>query len=567
LLIEHAGGRMALIAGQYEKYGKRMKPEVVTLRPGRMDRKYFLGMVPVILAALLLSGQAQGGVGTKVYTRSAHGSSTSGVDRSSFDERFRSGEAYLQYSKGNCAHCHEQHASISGVSSGGKPVLVFNDDTSSSLPDARTLCSDCHDGTPVSPDVTRQLEKRYAHPTYQEFNKHTMSKLEMRENGAPFFPEPLGERRHAECVDCHEPHTLSFWNDAIPNPFTLRTHTYRSGSPTASQDNNLVSGVLRGTWGVRHTNEPLWEGMNGVTFEAFTEVESRYSPVVGDPVPMREYNICYKCHSYYALREPDGVLSRTGPSGQLITDQAMEFSKNNRSAHPVREGLLYQDASPAKGLAPASGGFGGQCISPWTNYGEQTMYCSDCHGADDEALGGAKGPHGSDRPFMLKGQRQFWPESSSTSGGGAMLFSLNDLANQDMGGDYNGPSIANAELFCLNCHDIYNSGTWTHLAHGAHANKNYRPDNVSGPGATHNLYCVACHAAVPHGVRRSRLMAYRDDPVPYRFEKNFGGTTYNMVVIQGFKVEADRRNYAKANCWSSISGCHNRESSVAYEDR
>ena len=86
---------------------------------------------------------------------------------------------------------------------------------------------------------------------------------------------------------------------------------------------------------------------------------------------------------------------------------------------------------------------------------------------------------------------------------------------------------------------------------------------------THNLYCVACHSAVPHGMRRSRLMVYRDDPVPYRFEKNFGGTLYNLVAIQGFRVQPDRQNYTRVDCWSTITGCHRHteEPGVQYEDR
>ncbi|HHO47890.1 MAG TPA: hypothetical protein ENN06_05490 [Desulfobacteraceae bacterium] len=547
-----------------------MRPEVFISFVRHTDRIWFR-TVPAILAAVLLAGQAQAGVGTNVYTNSTHGSSVRGVDRSSLDVRFR-GTGYLQYSRGNCAHSHEQHASIDGASSGGKPVLVFNDDTGTSSPGAlstaasRTLCSDCHDGDPVSPNVVEQLEKAYAHPTYQEYNNHTMSKLEMRDGGMVFRPEQNGGRRHAECVDCHEPHTLSYWNDVIPNPFPgSSTHTYRPGM-IDSRNNNLVSGVLRGTWGVRHTNEPFWGAMNGVTFEPFVEVESRHDAGTGDPVPMREYNICYKCHSYYALNEPDGVLALTGPSGQLITDQAMEFSKNNRSVHPVREGLLYQTASIAKGLAPASSGFGDQCEPPWTNYGEQTMYCSDCHGTDNETTGtgAAKGPHGSTRKFMLKGGRQYWPESSN-----GLLFSLNDLTGNNQGGDrdFNGPTIANSELFCLNCHGIYKDGSWTHAAHGAHGNKKYRPDNASGPRTTHNLYCVACHSAVPHGVRRSRLIVYRDDPVPYRFEKNFNGTTYNLAALQGFRVQPDRRNYSRFDCWSEVSPCHRHGNSGGYEDK
>jgi len=546
-------------------YGKRMRPEAFLSSAGPWNRGR-LRTVPAILAVVLLAGQAQAGVGTHIYTNSAHGSSMSGVDRASLDERFR-GTGYLQYSRGNCAHCHEQHASIDGAASGANPVLVFNDDTGTSAPGAlssaasRTLCSDCHDGDPVSPNVVEQLEKQYAHPTYQEYNSHTMSKLEMRDGGMVFRPEQYGGRRHAECVDCHEPHTLSYWNDAIPNPFPgSSTHEYRGASPAASRDNNLVSGVLRGAWGVRHTNEPFWGAMNGVTFETFVEVESRHDAGTGDPVPMREYNICYKCHSYYALNEPDGVLAINGPSGQLITDQAMEFSKNNRSAHPVREGLLYQTASIAKGLAPLSGEFGAQCKSPWTNYGEQTMYCSDCHGADTETTGtgAAKGPHGSTRRFMLKGNKQYWPANADGT-----LFSLNRLSS-----DATRESDA-GQLFCLNCHDIYNGGNWTHAAHAQHDDNGYQP--ASGPGGgtgeNHDIYCVACHAAVPHGVRRSRLIVYRDDPVPYRFEMNSGGTLINLVALQGFRVEPDRRNYSAANCWSEVSGCHRHGNSGGYEDR
>ncbi len=43
------------------------------------------------------------------YTNSAHGNSTIGVDRSSIDSK------YSAYSNGNCAHCHEAHASLCGV--------------------------------------------------------------------------------------------------------------------------------------------------------------------------------------------------------------------------------------------------------------------------------------------------------------------------------------------------------------------------------------------------------------------------------------------------------------------
>jgi len=39
------------------------------------------------------------------YTNSTYGNTTSGVDRTSTN----------QYAASNCAHCHEQHASIGGA--------------------------------------------------------------------------------------------------------------------------------------------------------------------------------------------------------------------------------------------------------------------------------------------------------------------------------------------------------------------------------------------------------------------------------------------------------------------
>lgn len=506
---------------------------------------------PIILAAALLAGQAHAGVGTNVYTNSAHGSSTAGVDRSSLDERFNSPAAYLQYSRGNCAHCHEQHGSIEGISTGGLPALVFNDDTGTTSPGSassaasRTLCSDCHDGTPVTPNVVAQLEKTYVHPTYQEYNKHTMSKLEMREDGAPF--NPTQDRRHAECVDCHEPHTLSYWNAAIQNPFSDSTHTYR---PLAadSADNNLASGVLRGSWGVYSAGEPNWTNANpSGGYTPLVEVETRYNDGTSD-VPMREYHLCFKCHSYYALNDPDGITAYTGPSGQAVTDQGMEFNNFNgtggsRATHPVKVGSNSQ--SRGFGAIPAA-----WMKSPWnTNPGTQTMYCSDCHGADDEMSGGATGPHGSNRRFMLKGQRQYWPANADGT-----LFNLNRLADA---GTYGTDA---AQLFCLNCHDSFPSsapGSWRHNVHSQQHHTGANPDFGNGP---EGAVCIACHGIIPHGTKRSRMIVYSSraggrygtaDAAPYT---TYNGTEY--AVIGGFSTPgAPGSNYGKRFCWTIDTGC------------
>ena len=61
-------------------------------------RRVWLLVVTLLLA---LSCLATAGP----YTDSAHGNTTTGVDRSSIDAR------YSTFIKGNCSHCHEQHSS------------------------------------------------------------------------------------------------------------------------------------------------------------------------------------------------------------------------------------------------------------------------------------------------------------------------------------------------------------------------------------------------------------------------------------------------------------------------
>ncbi len=181
------------------------------------------------------------------------------------------------------------------------------------------------------------------------------------------------------------------------------------------------------------------------------------------------------------------------------------------------------------------------------------MYCSDCHGADNEASA-AKGPHGSIRKFMLKGSNQYWPASST-----GKLFSLNDICGIDRAeSPYDGlNSNWSTELFCLNCHDSFpssNKDTWKNDAHQEHDDRDYEPtpDNKK-----HNIYCIACHSAVPHGTKRSRLIIYGFnggyglDVEPYVYKS--GGNTYS--ALRGFKKPSGRFNYNKKNCYSTLNGC------------
>jgi len=277
------------------------------------------------------------------------------------------------------------------------------------------------------------------------------------------------ENRHVECGDCHNPHAADS---------TLHT-----------PPGNAVSGPLKSVWGVGTDTNPLW---NPVT--TFTE----YKPPTYPDGASTEFQICIKCHSYYALRDADpdkdGVSNIMGPSGVYITDQAMEFSKGNKSAHPVKSTLNNMTGN----YVPKGLGMG----EPWDNIGDQKMYCTDCHE-----------PHGSTTKFSLKGPNKYWPTDSS---GYLWALPVDDSTSKG--------------LFCLNCHAVANANN----VHTIHAGFD-------------KGRCVKCHIVVPHGSLQSRLIGNYYLPVPYNYELYF----YNRNGILGFRKAAPYESYTMDNCYTS----------------
>ena len=335
----------------------------------------------------------------------------------------------------------------------------------------------------------------YGHPTINISGVHTdLDVLYPTETGKGL---DWSDSKHAECVDCHNPHRAIAGTHSSPPDAS----GWYPSSPSLTT--NSVSNALRGVPGV----EPSWPSIwtQPVTF---TTLESA----------SKEYQICFKCHSYYALGiASNGVTSypsQSEPTTVNFTDQAWEFNPNNKSAHPVVVTLNNQTGSYApKALST------GEMKSPWdTNVGNQTMYCSDCHGTDNEASGDPRGPHGSSYKYMLKGPNKYWP----TKSGGTTLYTIADFQNGTATG-----------LFCLNCHDL--SGAEVH-------NVRFGPAR-----AMRDLSCVTCHVAVPHGSKRSRLIGYASDPAPY----NYNG---NSLKLDGFKKKSPN-SYSAGDAYSTNSSC------------
>ena len=218
---------------------------------------------------------------------------------------------------GTCAACHRTHTGQ-------------NDKLLKSVPQS-TLCFSCHDGTGSMYNVASEyadVNIPVNDATTSSFYSHTSPTPSTHTSARDDeFAGVLN--RHAECSDCHNPHTLTSVN-AAPSP---------SGW--------LASGALSGTAGVAATL--MWK----------------------DPLAY-EYELCFKCHSSYTQ-----LLSYTKES-QRKTDKAAEFDPANESYHPVR--------APGKNTTTAmENSLAGGTLWPLTT--ASTIRCLQCH-ANSSLMGG-----------------------------------------------------------------------------------------------------------------------------------------------------------------------------------
>jgi len=377
-----------------------------------------------------------------------------------------------------CANCHTPH------NGEGKPYLFRKVEQQTCFQGAGSSVSvtPCHgDGAVGGVNIERILNKQYAHPVNTIDGVHTnldalfgydLAGSEMQDtNGVGGVS--FGTNKHAECMDCHNPHKTGK-NAHVP------ANKWYPDVPT-----NAVSDVLRNVTGV----EPIWPS-EWTQPDTFSTLESS----------TKEYQICFKCHSYWGLGTASGGVSNfpslSDPFNVPMTDVAWEMNINNKSGHPV---VINANARAGTSYAPKALE-ASQLTVPWSNApGVTTMYCSDCHGTDNEIGGDPKGPHGSSFKFMLKGENNFWP----TKDGSTVLYDTNDIG-----------TIGDTGLFCKNCHNL----------NEPHKTRWSRMTRI-------NIACVECHVAIPHGSPISRLMGYSNFPAPY----NYGG---NSLTMSGFKKNA-----------------------------
>ncbi|MEW5756412.1 MAG: cytochrome c3 family protein [Pseudomonadota bacterium] len=430
-------------------------------------------------------------------------------------------------------------------------------------------CYQCHSNTPILTDATQvpNIEKDFQLTYKMPLDKNNGDGTEMHKildgdftESAATLSGPANDNtmRHAECTDCHNPHRVAKNTQADLGGSNLAaTHQHQDGVVHT----NVASGVLRGAWGVEPNYATLVDNEFITTLNQTTGYTVKKG--LGADAVSKEYQVCLKCHSSYAFgTNPPTIGASIGQNGlNKYTDQAKEFyppathkgevtaptnggwatdvatcppdcnftTNNHRSWHPVIDGTGRGEAARGTGVANAF-------VSPWNApgaLGNQTMYCSDCHGSTTAIgtvvpnIGENWGPHGSNNPFILKGP---WNNQTGTNQQDGLCFKCHKYA------DYADPTNA-----APNPSGFRTPATWTGMGMGmcsidtALARTNLHIGHakivggmggggggMGGGGGGGQLKCNWCHAAVPHGWKNKALLVNINDIGPEAVNPNTG---------------------------------------------
>ncbi|MEO5373996.1 MAG: cytochrome c3 family protein [Alphaproteobacteria bacterium] len=510
---------------------------------------------------------------------SAHAISTTAyTDTAAATREFPTGVAF-SVGKAACLNCHDSHT-VQGarrlLREGTTDALTGGVKAGSTGASAiEETCYQCHSATggvlvgqngslPYTvPNIKSDFAKTVHMPIEAQPEVHDIGNASGVSNaGKDFIESPAKlNQRHAECTDCHNPHRVlknKVFNGT--GATTSGTHAHTAGHT------NIASGALKGSWGV----EPIYSSDTfGMNPTSFTIKRGDPGPVGADTTVTntyvtREYQICFKCHSNYAYGTSPpalGITQGSTPSNTNLvtafTNQAMEFQAPtahqaestpqtaalglHRSWHPVMRNTgrtpTIRKASASNWLAPFNG---------TSDVGNQTMYCSDCHGSEVTGTGvvpdnnstgtmedgNAWGPHGSNNSFLLKA-----PWSTNTGLG----TNTNDL--------------------CFKCHNrsLYATRGGGSSGFGGSKDPNlhsYHADKIG------KMRCTWCHVAVPHGWKNKALLVNlnkvgdEDGVSPASQVRNgttavFNRAPYYIGAINKIKTFATSGSWSDTACGSS----------------
>jgi predicted CXXCH cytochrome family protein len=252
-----------------------------------------------------------------------------------------------------CSACHSTHAAVASDSLTSAPRPVAG------------LCFSCHGSG--APGAATDVEAQYTDPLVPpdspstgSIYRHDAVDPESRHSLAS--ADEFGGRaeRHAECADCHNPHTATA-DDSVQTDAGWTAPGRLTGVSAVAVENGAANEAPRYT---------LLDGASG-----------RIS---------LEYQLCLKCHSGWTVLPAKDPLH---PS-RWAEDKGVELNPANDSFHPIEAPGTNTTAAMAASLSGTSP------YKLWSFSVGSTVRCLNCHGdyrkADPAAPpdpGGDLAPH------------------------------------------------------------------------------------------------------------------------------------------------------------------------------
>lgn len=350
------------------------------------------------------------------WPTSAHATSTSAVTAS--DLPWRRPEWVAPTVAGNaCLSCHTPH-------SAERPQRLI-------AKAGGNTCYGCHDGTPAV-DIATDFAGVGKHPVDDPIYAgiHDAAKLE----------DPATMPLHVECMDCHNPHTVT------------------TGEPPmiSFNPNDL---------GAAHTNPPL---ANAV-IQGATGLDLNGNPLTS---VTNQYELCFKCHGrpgqntcgttrcgaakshdmYRADMVTDAPLNGGLLTNLSIRDRVYSATPGLLSWHPIESNNPANDSEVPSLRTDIP-----------LNTSTSLIYCTDCHNSDrSQAAGGTgpNGPHGSAVEGLLaQGYVLDINSTASDTASYALCYKCHDELTIRSTASFpkHDAHLGNRQGSCMKCHDPHGS--------------------------------------------------------------------------------------------------------------
>jgi hypothetical protein len=339
------------------------------------------------------------------YVNSAHGSNVYGVNRTR--------TAGFGYAQGNCAHCHEQHASIGGVELGGGapyPFCLFYDDW---IGVGDLFCFECHSESSEHQQVPND-------PYCVNFGGRSRltgyTSIKRQFTNDDSNPDQCGSRHNLREVResiIDNNHGWGFSSDPDPCAACHNPHASQQNYPVVIQADKLNTAIRRPVhYGSQDPDKILWgddlsERMSAYAASTGGTYQAPYYGSPGDPVSgpfepaddsisdgsnLPDYaTYCLDCHQYQQYNRDTAENVK-----------AIEWAQERHGA--CASNTCNQDENPEQPY------WEGSLKPPYNDLpnSHYVLSCLDCHE-----------PHGTKKRLhlirrMINGENV--PEDSATSG-------------------------------------------------------------------------------------------------------------------------------------------------------